>query len=148
MPVDHVKENRFAIITIMLKQIAAGFREKWPEYHIKAHPMRYRVGCARLVIREKNILVIFDVCIGSPPQLWQNPKKEDPNEYTASVQITIGNKVTKKKTPKPWSFTLDDPNSVIKFETWAIKIAQSWINVNTSEQQEQRVVDIDRSATL
>lgn len=135
MPIDHVKENRFAIITIMLKQIAADLREKWPEYHIKAHPMKHGISRARLVVRNKDTRVIFDLRQGPPYKNWQtpNPRKDDPNEYTTSVQITIGNDVARKKAPQPWSFSLDDPESVTNFEVWAVETVQNWINVNSSE---------------
>jgi hypothetical protein len=130
---DYVKENRFAIITIMLKQIAVEMREKWPHLHIKAHPMQWGTSRARLVIREKDTRVIFDVQQGAliDWRIPSGPRKEDPNEYNVRVKVTIGNDVSKKKTPQPWSFSLDDPTSTETFEAWVDTVVKEWINVET-----------------
>jgi len=129
---DWVKENRFAIITIMLKQMASELREKYPHLLIKAHPMNYEIGRARLVARNRDMRVIVDI---SPKQNdWRNPQaRKDPNEYSVSVSITAGNTVSKKKTPPSWSFHLDDPESTIKFEDWVGSIIAEYIIEKATE---------------
>lgn len=143
MPNDQwVQENRFAIITIMLKQIASELREKWPHLHIKAHPMAYGASRARLVIRQKDTRVIVDVRQGPLPNWRMQHRKDDPNEYNVFVKITEGNDVSKKKTPQPWSFSLDDPESTVKFESWVESVVGQWIDVGSHDnQQEQRPAD-------
>ena len=140
-----VKENKFAIITIMLKCIARDLREKMPDLHIKAHPMDFAIGRARLVVRKGDIRVIIDVRQG-PVHDWRKPKivKEDPNEYNASVKVSMGNDVSKKKTPQPWSFSLDDPDSTIKFEAWVDDLIEKFINASARDGSEaEHSVDPD-----
>jgi hypothetical protein len=151
MPNDHIKENRFAIITIMLKQMAIELREKWPHLHIKAHPMAWSANRARLVVRDKNTRVIFDIRQGTFHD-WRKPKptREDPNEYNISVMVTEGNDVSRKKTPPAWTFSLDDPNSTIEVEKWVDTVVKQWINVGPPEQQPEAEcpVDSDGSAEV
>lgn len=135
---SRLKENRFAIITILLKQIAVERREQWPHLHIKAHPMDWAANRARLVIRDGDTRVIFDLRQG-PVVSWQNRQRDsrkDPNEYNVSVKITEGNDVSKKKTPEPWAFSLDAPDSVTNLEQFVDSVVKQWINVEPPEQPE------------
>ena len=130
-----VKENRFAIITIMLKQMASELREKYPHLFIKAHPMNFEIGRARLVVRNGDTRVIIDV--SSKQNDWRNPQaRKDPNEYSVSISITAGNTVSKKKTPPSWSFHLDDPESTIKFEDWVGSMVAEYIIEKAPEESE------------
>jgi hypothetical protein len=134
-PTNYIKENRFAIITIMLKQMAAELREKYPHLLIKAHPMNYEIGRARLVVRNGETRVIFDI---TPKQHdWRNPQvRKDPNEYSVSLQITDGNTIAKKKTPSSWSFHLDDPTSTTKFEEWTYSVIAKYVIEKAPEKSE------------
>jgi hypothetical protein len=126
---QHLVNNRYAIITIMMKQIAVELRDKWPHLHIKAHPLPYAANRARLVVRKDEIRLIFDIKQGGTG-VW-NPmfqRNVDPNEYVISVAITNGNRVSRRKTPNAWSLLLDDPSSVHKCEEWIDSVVKQWID--------------------
>ena len=143
MPTDWIKQNRYAIITIMMKTIAEDLRNKYTDLHVEAHP-RPGPNSVRLNVRriETDESVIIDVRpgapMGTPSRIAQ--QMQDSNHYVASVELFNKNKVARKKGPSACTFVLDDPRGTISFEIWIDSIIAEWFYAESSEKQQTKPV--------
>lgn len=148
---EKTKTNKYAIITIIFKNIAKTMRDKYRDLNVEAHPLQ-NPGCARLVIRriQTDEKATIDIYPGPPRRVpfGIRPMRRCSNQFSADVTLARKNRVAKKKNPSEFTFVLDAPDSLCKFEEWIESIIENWFYVGTHPGQIEFINNINRSTTL
>lgn len=144
---DWIKLNKYAIVTIMCKEIARELRERHPDLYVEAHP-RPGPNQARILVRQlmTDSSFIIDLNPGGVTGQWFAPAGQvRNNDFTAFPQFSRKNKVARKKNPEAFSFALDDPNGTTSLEEWIEGHVVEWFYADTSKQQTESASDSDGS---
>lgn len=124
-----VAKNKTAIITILAKEIAVTLRKKFPNLHIKAHPLQWD-NAVRLALRQ--------IEADESMQVDCSPQGRETNTYRCSVKLQRKDyQVPRRKCPAEFVLSLDNPDSVTEFEGWLDKIIQRWFYPDNNADPQQ-----------